>query len=684
MAKMISELGADVFDDTVVVKKTRFTRKQKNYMIGFPIVGVLAIALGVVYTLASNVWLTDYENMAYITYSVSTKVDENGETTAAINRVLPDSGYPANFRIPAQINGNRITEIKDGAFAGCTRLKKVTMTNNITKIGEQAFAGCENLEKFTFSKNINYIGKEAFMDTKFINNLPTDEVVSVNSVLISVGEELLGSKTALVTKDGDYQTRFREYQQAGYTLFDMDALSTINDLNNLPTSEVTITQWMEGLFDGSKSIQLVEIPKALTHVPAKSFQNCFNIKEVLIHNAVESIGEKAFEGCASLVDIDIPTNVKSIGDYAFAYTGAAIDTIPGTLETLGKGVFQGCTGVTSITLPSSITAIPDETFDGCENLTNIAFEDASKVTSFGVNAFAGTAITSFKLPKYVQSVSEGLFQNCSKLETVYLYENTTKEETSDSDPEEPTYVGVNSIYGFAFENCSSLKSIKLYDDNGDVLAKCSDDTTLYFPSTVLRCALSVTSTSSYNAFKGVAASKVIFPKSLATIGISMFEDAKNLEEVVFEDIDNSSLSLVDKSAFMNCTALKNFTFPNSTSSIGTSVFENCTSLETVRLPENPTDQDRKLTVIKERLFYNCTKLHTVNIPTTISKISDYAFYNCLGLENIFIPTNVTSVTKTAFKGCTNTTVNVQADKEPSKWANDWDADVKEVKYGQTA
>ena len=690
MAKMISELGADVFDDTVVVKKSRFTRKQKNYMIGLPIVGVLAIALGLVYTLAANVWLIDYENMAYITYSVSNKLDENGEKTAAINRVLPDSGYPANFRIPAEINGTKITEIKEGAFAGCTRLKKITMTDNIVKIGEQAFAGCEELGSFKFSKNINYIGKEAFMDTKFLANLPTDEVVSVNSVLISVGEELLGSKTALVTKDGDYQTRFREYQQAGYTLFDMDALTKITDLNNLPESEVTITQWMEGLFDGSSSIQLVEIPKALTHVPAKSFQNCYNIKEVLIHNYVESIGEKAFEGCANLVDIDIPTNVKSIGDYAFAYTGAEVSSIPSTIETLGTGVFQGCTGVTSFTIPSTLTSIPNETFDGCSNLSSIIFEDATKITSFGTHAFAGTALTNFTFPVNVSTVAEGLFQGCELLENVYMYENLNKVEVEGSDPEDPTYVGINNIYGFAFENCTNLKSIKLYDDNGDVLAKCSDDNTLYLPSTLLRCSSSVSSTSSYNAFKGVGAKAVVFPKSLATIGISMFEDAKNLETVTFEDIANSNLSLVDKSAFMNCTSLKNFTFPNRTSSIGTSVFEGCTSLETVHLPEvkevpsEIASEYKPLSVIKERLFYNCTSLHTVNVPSSITKISDYSFNNCTALENIFIPINVTSVTKTAFKGCVNTVVSVEADKQPSKWSSGWDADVKEVKYGQTA
>ena len=30
MAKMVSELGADVFDNTIVEKKSRFTKKQKK------------------------------------------------------------------------------------------------------------------------------------------------------------------------------------------------------------------------------------------------------------------------------------------------------------------------------------------------------------------------------------------------------------------------------------------------------------------------------------------------------------------------------------------------------------------------------------------------------------------------------------------------------------------------------
>ena len=59
MARLISELGADVIDDTKVVKKVD-TRKR-NFIVGFSVLGVAAISLGLVYYFAVNNWLSDYQ-----------------------------------------------------------------------------------------------------------------------------------------------------------------------------------------------------------------------------------------------------------------------------------------------------------------------------------------------------------------------------------------------------------------------------------------------------------------------------------------------------------------------------------------------------------------------------------------------------------------------------------------------
>lgn len=694
MAKLISELGADVIDDTIVEKKSRLTPKQKRYAFGIPslVAGILAIAT--VYVLAANVWLIDYENMAYITYSYSSIPNENGELTASIKRVFPDSGYPSDFRVPSSINGYKITTIDKEAFAGCDRLTKIRMPNTITTIGDEAFAGCTELATFEFSKNITHIGKEAFLDTAFEANLPNDAVVSVNSVLVHIGQGMLGDKTALITKVGNYEERITNYIEAGYTVFDMDSLNTISNLNDIVESSTTITQWMEGLFNGSDSIEIIEIPNDLSEVPSRSFEDCQKVKEVIIYDNITSIGDKAFYNCVNLEKIDIPDNVVNIGNYAFSGVGAKFDGLPETITSIGEGVFSNCDGITTFTYPSSLKTVPNFTFDGCVNLENVNFADIKSITKFGEAAFRNTSLTEFFIPKNVAVVSESLFENCTKLETVYFYENVNNEyyevKTDTYDDEgnpitvtEKVYYGVESIYGKVFKGCSSLDSILLTDEDKNVLSSCTETNgTFYFPRTLTAASISVTP-SEYDSFNGTAVSKVILPESLGSIGIRAFANCANLEEVSFGNIASSKVQIIEDYAFENCVKLPTFTCPDVVYSVGMGVFKGCTNLTSVHLPEAKNvvgGATQTLSVIKENLFEGCTSLKDVNVPSTVTKISDNSFLNCSGLEKIFVPKKCATITKTSFKGCVNLTVYTDATSKLTKWATGYDADLQGVVF----
>ena len=142
MSKLVSELGADVFDDTPK-KPHKVDPRKRNYIIGLSalLVGIIAIAM--VYFFATTDWLSDYSNMTYITYGINTEPDTEGmyagKITASIVKVDYRSGYPSDFLVPRQIKGYPISRIEDEAFAGCKRIKKLTLQDNITTIGEKAF-----------------------------------------------------------------------------------------------------------------------------------------------------------------------------------------------------------------------------------------------------------------------------------------------------------------------------------------------------------------------------------------------------------------------------------------------------------------------------------------------------------------------------------------------------------------
>lgn len=86
----------------------------------------------------------------------------------------------------------------------------------------------------------------------------------------------------------------------------------------------------------------------LNHIGTSTFENCKNLKEILLPDTLSSIGENAFKGCSVLKAINIPGNVKEIGDSAFEECVSLDEiTIPHSIV-LGKGVFCSCTALKTV------------------------------------------------------------------------------------------------------------------------------------------------------------------------------------------------------------------------------------------------------------------------------------------------------------------------------------------------
>lgn len=106
-----------------------------------------------------------------------------------------------------------------------------------------------------------------------------------------------------------------------------------------------------------------------------------------------------------------------------------------------------------------------------------------------------------------------------------------------------------------------------------------------------------------------------------------------------------SVYYINRSAFQNCTGLRNIIIPNSVTTIGGYAFQGCTGLRSVTIPNS-------MTGITSYMFSGCTGLNSITIPKSVTSIGDYAFYGCSGLNSITIPNTVTSIGLYAFQGCT--------------------------------
>ncbi|MBO4288674.1 MAG: leucine-rich repeat protein [Lachnospiraceae bacterium] len=107
---------------------------------------------------------------------------------------------------------------------------------------------------------------------------------------------------------------------------------------------------------------------------------------------------------------------------------------------------------------------------------------------------------------------------------------------------------------------------------------------------------------------------------------------------------NEGVTGIGNYAFMDCTALKKVTFPETLNRLGSGVFYNCKALASITIPDGVAG-------IGSSAFYGCALLETVNIPYGVTTIGNYAFKKCSALKSLTIPYDVTSIGDGAFADC---------------------------------
>lgn len=97
-------------------------------------------------------------------------------------------------------------------------------------------------------------------------------------------------------------------------------------------------------------------------------------------------------------------------------------TQDGSIEMEGTIVEEITTSLSGmLVFPKSVTAIKSSAARGSKNLTQITFEEGSKLTNIGQYAFADcTALTKVTLPEGLVKIDEYVFSGCSKLSEINI------------------------------------------------------------------------------------------------------------------------------------------------------------------------------------------------------------------------------------------------------------------------
>jgi len=638
------------------------------------------------------------------------------------------------------------TRINSGMFKECHNLKSIIIPNTVTSINNEAFYNCTSLTNITIPSSVRYIGSRAFENCTSLENVYYEGTIedwcnitfnyyysnpmwyashfyirNTNNEWEEVSEIEIPST---ITSIGDYQ--FYSFENvknitipSSVRYIGSRAFENCTSLENV-YYEGTIEDWCNITFSSSDSnpmwyashfyiinsnneweeVTEIEIPSTITSIGDYQFIGFENVTNVIFEEGgnLTSIGGSAFSGCTSLENVYYEGTIEDWCNISFEsyYSNPMYYASHFYIRNTNNEWEE----VTEIEIPSTLTSIGDYQFYGFENVTNVIFEEGSKLTSIGGSAFSGcTSLTNITIPSSVTSIGDGAFYNCTAITNIIFEEGSQ----------------LTSIGQQAFQNCKSLTNITIPSSvtsiGSSAFRNCTSLTNITIPS-------SVTSIESSTFYNCKSLTNITLPSSVTSIKEYAFRDCTSLANVTFEE--GSQLTSIGNEAFYGCTNLFNIynhselVFTPGSSDYGwiayytlkvdnkgtivykdnTTIYEYFTTedgfkflnhnnnyylISYIGIDERPvlpatingstyrcqymdsTLKDIELstdfTSIYDDMFGNCSLIESIVIPNTVTSIGNAAFYYCTSLANVIFEegSQLTSMEYYAFYNCTSLT-----------------------------
>ena len=594
-------------------------------------------------------WITDADEIPY-----SYTVTDDGV------RIDGYIGMADRVTVPDRLGGLPVTVIGDGAFAGCDKIRRVTLPDTVTSVGERAFAGCTSLESITFPDSVTEIGESAFEDAGNLSYVG----FGTDSKLRSVGKYAFAGCVKL-----------REFTVPDMlAVLDASAFSGCTAMEKYSVSgQNRVFAVSDGvLFSrGSGGTTLVAFPAGRTgeySVPddtAAVGDYAFAYASVtsVALGKVVSVGTDAF-AYSHLTRISIPSSVRTVGDFAFEYcTELENAAVSEAMTEIPRGMFLGDTAIESVVIPDQVKTVGDYAFADV-GMTSLTFESVSRTESIGIGAFMNHKIETLDLPAQLRMIAEAAFftdEYNYTLKTLTFGTNSQLKSIGEAAfanhmelrsvtlPERLETLGdyafadgglsgtvkvprsVEEIRPGVFASCHSLSAIEvdptdpIYLDMDGVVYTKMDQTLVAYPA-------------------GKAQTEFDIPDDIETVYDSAFYGAWNLETVTFPE----SLTEIQTSAFFDCQSLTSVTFPDKLKLIGNSAFATDKSLSSVVFGNDPS-----LSRIGFEAFADCG-IASVNVPSSVSSMAQGVFRGCESLAAVTFGAGSRLGTLAAytFDGCT--------------------------------
>ncbi|MBE6664517.1 MAG: leucine-rich repeat domain-containing protein [Ruminococcaceae bacterium] len=318
----------------------------------------------------------------------------------------------------------------------------------------------------------------------------------------------------------------------------------------------------------------------------------------------------------------------------------------GNAATFPYRTMENCTNLEYLYLHTGTTSIGQTSFNGCNNLKYVNFDELTELKDIGQQAFNGCSklyegkVLDFRNTKLVSTATNSL-RAIAATEAIFPATFTSfGQETFRECPNitKITFLGELTSIGthYSFLNCSNLETIIAPGKGFSILSG-------IFGS---------------QAFKGCAKIKqvdgliengvVTLPAAITQIYGEAFRDCTSITKFVIPE--DSQLYDIGASTFQNCTALQSINLVDGIYSIGNDCFRN-SGLTYVKLPRGLANDNR---VLGYNTFQDCKYLTTIDFSNCPMKTFSVAFaLNCDGLRYLSLPEGVKELSSNCFDGCDN-------------------------------
>lgn len=164
---------------------------------------------------------------------------------------------------------------------------------------------------------------------------------------------------------------------------------------------------------GCRLLEKLVIPGTVKEVENGAFENCVNLREVVLEEGIEILGGYLFAGCEKLHQITAPDSIKHITPNPFKKIPnlkAPVLNASGTEYIY----YPPGLGETRVTVPQGVRIIQDHALRGCTALEEVILPNTLERIKIG--AFEKTGLKHITLPESIRYVSRYAFACCQRLE----------------------------------------------------------------------------------------------------------------------------------------------------------------------------------------------------------------------------------------------------------------------------